>query len=182
MPQKDLEILIKECLEGKEQAQIEFYNLFAGKIRNICFRYSKDIEETKDLLQESFIKIFSNLDKAPEINLLEFWIKRIAINVSINYYNSKKKEIVSTTDDLDKLNVIDRDLEDIDEDNYNAQEIMKILQTLPEEYKVVFTLSVIDEYKHKDIAEMLNISESNSKTRLMRARNLIKQQLISKIK
>ena len=157
--------------------QKQLYLLLLPYLRAIANRYLRDTSYTKDVLQESFIKIFGNLKdydekKAP----IKSWAARIVINQSLNYNTRIIKEINTTIEDAQNVMVIlPSALTDLSE-----KHLLHVLKKMPEDYFVVFNLFVIEEYHHDEIASFLNIKESLSRKRLSRARSWIKNNIRSK--
>jgi len=163
----------------------EIYKKYKNKMYGICCRYARNSMEAQDLLHDGFIKVFEALDKYDCINSLEAWLKKIFINNCINYY---KKEISKTllNESLDDFNENDNFYLNIEpeiiEKNLKIEIILKEINSLPDGYRLVFNLYVIEGYSHKEIAEILNISESTSKTQLLKARKKLIESLKKYIK
>ncbi|MFP4292831.1 MAG: RNA polymerase sigma factor [Cyclobacteriaceae bacterium] len=153
--------------------QKELYNRFAGKMLVVCLRYCKNREDAEDILQEAFIKVFNKLESFRRESSLGYWIKRIVINTALNYH----RKAVYLYPHLDVDDMHDLGLDSIDIANYDYKELLNILQSLPQGCQIIFNLYAIEGYKHKEIAEMLNISEGTSKSQFARARTLIKEMI-----
>lgn len=174
--------LIEKCIKGDSNAQKALYIKFSPRLFAISYRYSSNREDAKDVLQESFIKIFSKINTFKKTGSLEGWLKRIVINTALSKYKKTKKSVVSYTDQLNDNELIDgideeqtaNDLQSIDE-----QTIMTHIQDLPGEYRIVFNLACIEELSHKEIAELLSIKEETSRIRLLRARKKLINSLTS---
>jgi RNA polymerase sigma factor (sigma-70 family) len=156
--------LIESCLKENPIAQKLLYDTFASRLYGICLRYSKNEEEAQDILQDSFIKIFTKLDTYKYTGSFEGWLKRIVTNTSIEYYRRKieteKVEDISFNPYL----AIESDK------SLEIEELLKMIQELPEGYRMIFNMYAIDGYTHGEIAHKLNISEGTSKSQLSRAR------------
>jgi len=165
--------LIKLLKENPETAFVELYNKYSPVLFGICLRYAKERAEAEDILQESFIKIYKNIGSFKNEGSLEGWLKRIVVNININYYRKKIKQNTVSSDDDGFF------YEEIIKENIfselTSKELLDLIQRLPEGYKTVFNLYVIEGYKHNEIAEMLNITESTSKTQLMIAKKTLQQ-------
>lgn len=162
--------LIAGCLAEERWAQKQLYEKHYGKMMGLCLRYSNNTEDAKDILNEGFIKVFRYLQRYKIGTSLEGWIRRIMINTSIDYY---RKAIRHRTEDLE----VAEQSPTIDEDpicKYSAKEILSIIQQLPPSYRAVFNLYAIEGYSHKEIAEQLDISESTSRSNLVKARTKLK--------
>lgn len=169
--------LIEGCLAGKRKAQSELYTRFAPMLYGVCLRYASSRFEAQDMLQEGFIKIFTALSSYESKGSFEGWMKRIVINNALNNIRSKSKQPLFT--DFSEV-------ENLPDAPYGDEEIvqppdketmLRLVQELPQGYRMVFNLYVFEDYSHKDIAEMAGISENTSKTQLMRARNLLQKKL-----
>lgn len=166
--------LIKGCLEGKKEIQKLFYQRFAPTMLGVCFRYFGSREEAEDALQEGFIKVFTNLDSFRSEGSLEGWVRRIIINTSLNMIRNQLKYQFHT--DIDEAeHLVKEDADVVGELSRN--EMLQLLQDLPPGYRVVFNLYEIEGYSHKEIADMMNISVSTSKTQLLKARKWLQKRL-----
>lgn len=166
--------LIHGCLKGNPIAQRLLYETYSSKLYVICLRYSKNEVEAQDILQDSFVKIFTKLDTYQNNGSFEGWLKRIATNTSIEYY--RKKFNLEQVDDIQFNPYLS-----IDSDkSLEVEELLKMIQELPEGYRVIFNMYAIDGYTHKEIADKLNISEGTSKSQLSRARAYLQKKLKEK--
>lgn len=168
------EQLVRRCLKNDRGAADELYRRFAPKMYGICLRFARNQAEAEDLLQEGFIKVFSYLGTFRYDGSLEGWVRRIIVNNSINYYRQKSPwfENVETSREAN------REMSDCDVVSaLSAEELLGFIRQLPEGYRMVFNLYVIEGYLHKEIAEMLGISESTSKTQLLKARKALQEKI-----
>ena len=174
------ENLIKKCASGNALAQKTFYEKFAGKMMGVCLRYAQDYEEAQDVMQDAFIKVFNNLPDYKKKGSLEGWVRRIVVNTALDSYRKNKKHIGNV--DVDSVNYMLDDNAYIIE-NLNANDLLAIIDKLPAGYKIVFNLFAIEGYSHKEIAEMLDIDETTSKSQYSRAKKQIQYKLadLSKI-
>lgn len=160
--------LIQQCTHGNRKAQASFYNKHAPSMMSLCRRYMQNKEEAEEVLMNGFVKIFTNLNTYTGDGNFEGWMKRIFINEALNY---KKKFKLKWT----KVELIDSDASEnfkhLDETEY----LLKALQSLPKGYRTVFNLHAIEGYKHREIAEMLNISDNTSKTQLKKAKEMLQK-------
>lgn len=177
--------IIKGCLKNNRESQKALYDYYYSKMLGVCLRYSKDSAEAKEILHEGFFKVFANLKnfKAPES--FEGWIKKIMVNTAIDYLHKNKQNLIVSTFNANKSAV--NTLEEISDEelilNIDKEEILKALQELTPAYRKVFNLYLIEGHTHKQIAEMLDISEDTSESNLSKAKfNLRKniQQIITK--
>lgn len=164
-----LKQLIENCKNNNTQAQSELYKLFSGKLFSISLKYSRNYVEAEDNLQDAFLTIFKKIEQYKHKGSFEGWLKRITINTVLQRYrNEKVFDIINEE--------ITEDVElDIDEDDVSIDYLLKIIQELPDRYRLVFNLYVLDDYSHKDIAEMLKINVGTSKSNLARARQILKK-------
>ncbi len=170
---RDEKTLIKECLEQKQSAQTELYTSFSGKMFGVCLRYAKNRMDAEDLLHEGFLKVLTNLKKYRGEGSFEGWMRRIMINTSINFYRTKTSNFMVHIDE-----VFDLEISDVDAvSRMSEKELVSHIQELPDGYRMIFNMYVVEGYKHKDIAEILNISESTSKTQLLKAKKSLQQKL-----
>lgn len=154
-------------------AQSQVYQLFSDKLFAVCLKYSKNYEDAEDTLQDSFLVIFDKVKQFKSKGSFEGWIKRITINTAIQKYRNKSLlQIV-------KEPVEDEEIDEIDfEDNHlTIDYLLNLIQQLPDRYRLIFNLYVLDNFSHKEIAEMLHISEGTSKSNLSRARALLKNKI-----
>jgi RNA polymerase sigma factor (sigma-70 family) len=169
--------LIEGCLAGKRKAQSELYSRFAPLLYGICLRYASNRFEAQDMLQEGFIKVFSSLSSYESKGSFEGWVKRVVINNTLNHIRSNSKQKLFS--DLAEVENVPDPVPEVDESpTAPDKEIMlRLIQELPEGYRMVFNLYVFEDYTHKEIAEVAGISENTSKTQLMRARNLLQKKI-----
>lgn len=178
----DLDYIIDGCLKRDRKTQKELYNRYAPLFYSICLRYAKDRAEADDMLQEGFLKIFTKIEQFSRENSFEGWMKRIIVNTSITHYKQNLKHYYQ--DDITEI----KETESAHFDNYDAdftkEELLGVIQSLSEGYKMVFNLYVIEGFKHKEIAEMLGIDVATSKSQFHRAKKLIQKKLaeLSKVK
>lgn len=171
--------ILEGCQNGKREYQEKFYQLFYGKMMAICLRYSKDIEEAKDILQEGFIKIFGNIKQFKSEGSLEGWVKRIMVNTAINFYHKNKKNNTTTFEDSLLDNNVEYEENNADDalQNLSYEDILVFIRKLPPAYQTVFNLYVIEQYSHKEIGVLLNINEGTSKSNLAKARAKLQKML-----
>ena len=161
------EQLIKGCKEKNATAQRQLYERFAKKMMGLCLRYSDCEEEAQDLLQDGFIKVFERINSYSGSGSLEGWIKKVMVNTALDNFRKKKHERFQIELENEKNQLA---VHEEAHDNLSAKELLKIIQRLPAGYRTVFNLYVIDGYSHKEIGEMLGITESTSKSQFSRAR------------
>ncbi|PKP36274.1 MAG: RNA polymerase subunit sigma-24 [Bacteroidetes bacterium HGW-Bacteroidetes-15] len=170
---EDIELL-RGCLENDRRFQKLLYQKYFKKMFQICLSYSGDRVEAKDILQEAFIKVFTNLENFNTKNSLEGWIRRIVTNTAIDYFR-KRKRLVFQDEFPDEPDEDERgsfSIQDLTNDV-----ILHYIKMLPDGARIVFNLFAVDGLTHKEIAEKLNITEGTSKSQYKRARNLLKKWL-----
>jgi RNA polymerase sigma-70 factor (ECF subfamily) len=163
--------LIKQCANNDRKAQKEIYQLFSGKLFSICLKYSKNKQEAQDNFQDGFVTIFEKIDQFNFKGSFEGWMKRVMINTVLLKYRKKPVLNIVAEDIPDEVIV------DIDEDEVSLDFLLNLIQTLPDRYRMVFNLYVLDGYSHKEISEMLLIAEGTSKSNLARARAILKKKI-----
>jgi RNA polymerase sigma-70 factor (ECF subfamily) len=136
----------------------------------VCLRYSKSHSEAQDIMQDAFIKVFENINGFRQEGSFEGWIRRIMVNTALNYIQKSAKD--KFLKDIDSVNETEIDDGEIAKRpvNFSSEELLSLVQKLPPGYKTVFNLYVFEKFKHKEIAEILNISENTSKSQLSKAR------------
>lgn len=166
--------LVKKCIKGDARAQRVLFEKFAPKMLGVCMRYAKNQDQANDVLQDGFIKVFTKLSKYSGNGSLEGWIRRIIVNTALDEIrrNAKFQSDVNV-DDVDyKLELNSHILEGL-----AAEDLMKVVNDLPDGYRIVFNMFAIEGYSHKEIAVQLNISENTSKSQYSRARAYLKTKL-----
>lgn len=169
--------LINECIKGNPKAQKQLYETFSGKMMGVCLRYSNSLEEAEDALQDGFIKVFQNLQNFQQTGSFEGWIRRIIVNCCLDIIrkNKKSKDDVA----LDKVDFMLSN-ESTAVGKLSEEQLIKLIQSMPYGYKIVFNMYAIEGYSHKEIAEHLEITESTSKSQFLRARKHL-QNLLDKL-
>lgn len=168
----NLDELIRECQQNNARAQEQIYRLFKSKLFAVCLKYSRNYAEAEDNFQDGFIIIFKKIGQFNFQGSFEGWMKRIMVNNVLQQYRN-----------VSFLDMGNRDVEDpdanveIEDDEIPMDFLMQIIQELPHRYRLVFNLYVIDGYPHKEIAEMLEITDGTSKSNLARARNILKDRI-----
>jgi RNA polymerase sigma-70 factor (ECF subfamily) len=167
-----LERLIENCIKQDAKAQSQLYKQFASKLFSLCLKYSKNYAEAEDNLHDAFITVFSKIDQYNNKGSFEGWLKRIAINTSLQRY----RENVGVFDIVNEGNIADVNVE-IDDEGLSIDFLLKIIQELPDRYRLVFNLYVLDGYSHVEISGLINISTGTSKSNLARARLILKEKI-----
>lgn len=169
-----LEKIIEGCKKNDPVCQEQLYNFFAAELFGLCLRYSRNYAEAQDVMQDGFIKIFLNIRQYQFKGSFEGWMKRIMINTALERY--RKTNFLYFLDQNQES--ADVEVEDDVEANITADELLKMVQELPPQYRTVFNLYVIEGFAHQEISKMLGISEGTSKSNLNRARNILKEKIL----
>lgn len=166
-----LEELIKRCKKKDAGAQSQLYKQYASKLFSLCLKYSKNYAEAEDNLQDAFITLFDKIEQYKHKGSFEGWMKRITINTALQRY--REVSVYSITDEsaIEDVSV------DIETDDVDLDFLLKIIQELPDRYRLVFNLYVLDGFSHNEIAKMLKISSGTSKSNLARGRMILKQKI-----
>ncbi|RXP49330.1 sigma-70 family RNA polymerase sigma factor [Lutibacter sp. HS1-25] len=166
-----LKKLIKKCANNDRKAQEEIYQLFAGKLFSVCLKYSKNKQEAQDNFQDGFVTIFEKIGQFKFNGSFEGWMKRVMINTVLLKYRNKTVLNIVTEEIPDEVIV------DIDDEEISLDFLLNLIQSLPDRYRMVFNLYVLDGYSHKEISKMMQIAEGTSKSNLARARFILKQKI-----
>lgn len=168
--------LVEKCLEGNVLSFKTLYGQYVNAMLNTSLRIVNNVADAEDIVQESFIAAFGNLEKFNYASTFGAWLKRIVINRSINHLRNKKAQIIN----IEQVNINDQeeDLPDESEIKFKVEEIKKAVSNLPAGYRIVFTLSAFEGYGYEEIAELLKITPSTVRTQYHRA----KKQLLNAVK
>lgn len=168
--------IVKLCIEGDRKAQEKLYSYYAGRMKSVCLRYVKSKEAAEDVFQDGFVKVFLNLKKYNGEGSFDGWVRRIIVNTAIDTYKKNLRlDERSSYDDLREQEVFAKD----SFESMHENDLLQILENLPDILRVIFNLYAIEGYSHKEIAEILNITESASKSQLYRSRKIIQQILFN---
>lgn len=169
--------IVAGCKEQKREAQKMLYETYARKMYSICLRYCPDQDAAKDLLQDGFIKVFSHIGSFQEKGSFEGWLKRIFINLALENIR-KKKTVFQFSEDIDNLpDIVDESTEDDQMYKISEDELLKMIQDLPRGYSTVFNLYAIEDYSHKEIADLLGVTEGTSRSQYVRARQILQSKI-----
>lgn len=171
-PNFTIEQLLKGCIKGDKQAQESLYKALSPKMMGICLRYTSDYATAEDILQLGFIKMFQKIGDFRMEGSFEGWVKRIMVNTAIEAYRKNMRTLATVS--IDEVNEADQSM---NLDNLETQDLLKMIQELPNGYRVVFNMYAIEGYSHKEIAAELGITESGSKSQLSRARTVLKEKI-----
>ncbi len=172
--QNELEQVIELASNRNRHAQQEIYSRFAPKMLGVCRQYIKDVHQAEDVMICAFLKVFENLPQYSGVGNFEGWIRRITINEAISYLRVQKKAVF--IDDLSG----ESSWSEEQQHEFTVNEIQELIDAMPDGYRMVFNLYVIEGYKHHEIAKLLDISEGTSKSQLSHARRLLQEQIIKR--
>jgi RNA polymerase sigma factor (sigma-70 family) len=166
--------LIKGCIAGERRMQEELYRRFAPKMYAVCLRYANNADDAQDLLQEGFIKVYRNLHRFRAEGSFEGWIRRVFVNTSIEHFRKKSTRLSMVTD-KEENTIEDADITALH--RLAEKDIINIIQELSPGYRTVFNLYVVEGYSHKEIGDLLGISEGTSKSQLARAKGVLQKKI-----
>jgi RNA polymerase sigma-70 factor (ECF subfamily) len=165
-----LDQIINDCKKNNSKAQEQLYQLFSKKFFGVCLKYSSNYADAQDNLQDGFLIIFRKINQFNGKGSFEGWAKRVMINNALQKFKGVRYL------ELTNENIPEDDVE-IDDENVPIEYLMKIIQELPDQYRLVFSLYVLDGYSHKEIAETLQITTGTTKSNLSRARHILKEKI-----
>lgn len=168
--------ILNDCIKGRPSAQRELFDRYSRLLLGICIRYANNVEEAEDILQEGFVKIFLNISHFKGEGSLMAWMRRIMINTAITHYHKMRKHRYH--DDIEEVRETGMENYSWEEADFTKEELMNVIQRMPEGYRMVFNLYAVEGYKHREIAEKLDIDENTSKSQYSRARKWLQERLI----
>ncbi|MGA1976442.1 MAG: RNA polymerase sigma factor [Bacteroidales bacterium] len=171
----DTKNLISGCLKGNRRDQELLYRRHATKLYAVCLQYSGNDEEARDILQDGFVKIFENLVNYKFEGSFEGWMRRIMVNTALEKFRTRHS--LYMVDDIDQIPEPNADPENEDYAGLGASDLLEIIRELPPKYRIVFNLFAIEGYSHKEISDMMSISEGTSKSNLSRARVILQRRV-----
>ncbi len=171
-----LEILLEGCRRGDRGSQEKLYRRFSAAMYGLCLQYASSEEDAQDILQDGFIKVFSKVEQVRDAKAFPGWIRRLMINTALERYRS---QVIMQRIDEDPM-LLKEQISEETLDELHAEALIKLIRELPPRYRMVFNLYAIEGYSHKEIGEMLQISDGTSKSNLSRAR-VILQEKVKKI-
>lgn len=166
-----LDQLIQKCKKNDTKAQSDLYKLFSSKLFALCLKYSRNHAEAEDNLQDAFVTIFKKISQYNYKGSFEGWLKRIVINTALQRYRDKGVFNIIKEEHFKDVYV------EVETDTIDIDFLLNSIQELPDRYRLVFNLYVLDGYSHKEIAKMLNISTGTTKSNLARARMILKDKI-----
>lgn len=169
--------LVKQCMQGNSNAQFELYKCYSKAMYNVALRIVNYEEEAEDILQDAFLDAFTRIADFRQESTFGLWLKQIVINKSINYLRKRKLEFISVDDSME---IASDEAENISDLTLTVDGVKSAIGRLPDGYRVVLSLYLLEGYDHEEIAHILKISETTSRTQYMRAKQKLKKMLIEK--
>ncbi len=174
----ELDQLIRQCQEYEPRAQQQLYKILAPQLFGICMKYCKEKALAEDLFQEAFITIFKKIDSYKFKGSFEGWAKRITVNTVLSYF--RKHQYFET---IEENRHIDETLDEpLETNRFTLDELLEMIHCLPPKYRIVFSMYVLDDFSHQEIAEALDITVGTSKSNLSRARVLLQKEVLQRKK
>jgi RNA polymerase sigma factor (sigma-70 family) len=175
MGEADLQQLIEDCIQQDRKSQKMLYKAFYGFAMGICLRYANNRYEATEIMNQGFLKVFTNLHRYDDGRPFKAWMGKIMMNTSIDYYRSNLR--MAYTDDLEKAEHV-YDNNELPDKRIAYNELIAMIQQLPQAYRTVFNLYAIEGYTHEEIGTMLNINAGTSKSNLFKAREKLKKMIL----
>ena len=163
--------LIKNCKKKQPKAQADLYKRYASVLFSVCLKYAPNYTEAEDILQDAFITIFDKITQYKNKGSFEGWLKRVVINTALQRYRKPGVYSLVNEENIKEVEV------EVEEDAIPLDYLLSIIQELPDRYRMVFNLYVMDGYSHREISELLTISQGTSKSNLARARMILKEKI-----
>jgi len=167
--------LVIQCAKHNRQAQKQLFDRYSGLLLGICRRYVAETSEAEDILQEGFLKIYLKIREYKGTGPLMAWMSRIIINTAITHYHKNRKHHFHH--DIEEVNETDMEGFLFNDLDFTRDELLNVVSSLPQGYRMIFNLYAIEGFKHKEIAEFLDIDVNTSKSQYSRARKLIRKKL-----
>jgi RNA polymerase sigma-70 factor (ECF subfamily) len=170
--------IIQGCMKADRKFQELLYKKFSAKMYAVCLRYAGEVNSAQDVLQDGFVKVFTNIEKFRGEGSFEGWVRRIFVNTSLEFIRKKSNLYIAQEPDANKM----RDFDENGLQKLMKEDILEMIQSLSTGYRTIFNLYIVEGFSHKEIAEMLNVSEGTSKSQLARERYILKERLETKMK
>jgi RNA polymerase sigma-70 factor (ECF subfamily) len=168
--------LIRGCLKDDPSCQKEIFHRFASRMLGVCNRYARNSADAEDILQDAFIKVFDKIYQFKFEGSFEGWIRRIVVNTALKKYSLRRYE-----KEVSGYEIKDRDESGMEPSAYahlTEKELLYLINSLPDGYRIIFNLYVIEGYQHDEIAEMLGIQSGTSRSQLVKARNMLQRKIL----
>jgi RNA polymerase sigma-70 factor (ECF subfamily) len=170
----DEQQLIKGCIDGNRKAQKALYDKYSRKMMGVCSRYVKDMEDARELMLEGFIKLFTNLHRYTGNGSFDGWVRKIFVNCALE--RLRHHDVLRNACDIDNADFTEMP-DDVVSD-ISSKDLMAYVRALPNGFRMVFNMFAVEGYSHKEIGDMLNISESTSRSQYARARKLLRKMIL----
>ncbi len=167
--------LIKGCIKQDPTCQRLLFEQYAGKMMTVCLRYAHDSMEAEDMMQEGFIRVFNYIEQFKFEGSFEGWIRRVVVNTALKHLQKKRLSFTEINDNTQQA----PRLESYAYSNLGEEELMKLISQLPDGYRTIFNLNIIEGYSHEEIAKMLDIQPSTSRSQLVKARKMLQNQILN---
>jgi RNA polymerase sigma-70 factor (ECF subfamily) len=171
----DDDVLLEACLRNDSKAQFDLYEKYKARMKGLCRRYARAEEDAEDIFQDAFVRIFQHIHTVQSANTLLYWMKKICVNTAINHYHKHLKEQLHVSEEV--LAYQSSNDNELILSKLSTNELLSIINELPDGFRVVFNMYAIDGFQHNEIAEHLGISESTSKSQYSRAREWLRKRL-----
>jgi RNA polymerase sigma factor (sigma-70 family) len=174
---ENLEYYIKLCVQKDRAGQLKIYQLFSPVLYGICLKYMRNVDDAKDVFQEAFVIVYEKIAQFKFEGSFEGWVKRIFINKLIETLKNNKKGVLV----LDLANFEEEIIDDevFETETIPQEKLLEYIRELPDQYRLVFNLTVFEKMKHREIADLLEISEGTSKSNLSRAKKILQQKILA---
>ena len=167
--------LIKGCIDGDHRAQKALFDKYSRKMMGVCLRYVKDMEDARDLMQEGFIKVFTNIRKYSGDGSFDGWVRKIFVNCALE--RLRQHDVLRDAGDINEMNYMDIP-DETEVSAISSEELISYVRSLPEGFRLVFNMYAVEVYSHKEIGEMLHISESTLRSQYMLARKWLQKMIL----
>ncbi len=180
----ELEYIVTGCQKKQSTAQQMLYDRFAPMMLGVCMRYTHSRDEAQDLLHDGFIKAFENIGRLQNVSAVESWLYRIMVNVSINYVSRHRQIAYTDLSEMEQQEDLEARVADKpwEEERFTMEQIVRAIQQLPEQYRLVFNLREVEEMEYAEIAKELGLQESTIRSLVSRARQMLRKQLLDTTK
>jgi RNA polymerase sigma-70 factor (ECF subfamily) len=166
--------IIRGCIQHNQICQRVLFDTYAGKFMTVCLRYAADTMEAEDMLQDGFVRIFNNIHQFKFEGSFEGWMRRVVVNVCLKKLQKKRLHFAEMKETGSNVPALDASAYA----HLGEEDLLKLISQLPDGYRIVFNLNVIEGYSHEEIAKELNIQPSTSRSQLVKARKMLQQQII----
>lgn len=171
--------LIKGCIKDDALCQKSLYNRYASSLLGVSQRYARNKEDAEDILQDSFIKIFKKMDQFKGEGSFEGWMRRVVVNTALKKYTISRYSKEFSVDEVKDSTMAMADINDVPAFNHlTEKDLLMLINNLPDGYRIIFNLYVIEGYQHDEIAGMLGIQAGTSRSQLVKARQLLQREII----